>query len=367
MHLSRPLAVAVTLATCVPAPTLAQRLPFERAFELSEPAILDVSTIRGKIDVSVGDPGRVVITGAVTIRTAWDVPANAADLARSVVDHPPVERDGSTIRLRPPSGAAERRAVTVSYHVQVPPDTKVLAVSESGATSIQGVSGTVTVRTQSGAIDLTRLGGSAGVTSGSGSVTIDGVAGALTVTTSSSAFVGRALNDSVRVRTASGTVDATLVGNGDADVETGSSAIRVRGINGGLKAVTRSGRVWLQGRPASAWNVNTGSGAVDIAVDPATPFSVQATSSSGSATLAGAEVQGSTSKRNVAGTIAGGGPLVRVNSRSGAVRITVASDGNSSHVSPLGARNRGDRGTESVDSLQSTGRALSFHTRRQSL
>jgi hypothetical protein len=325
------------LATCVPAPVLAQRLPFERTFELSAPAILDVSTIRGKIDVSVGAPGRVVITGTVTIRTAWDVPANAADLARTVVDDPPVERDGSTVRLRPPSGAAERRAVTVSYQVQVPPDTQVLAVTESGATTIQGVAGAVTVRTQSGAIELTQLGGRAGVTSGSGSITIDGVGGALTVSTSSSAFLGRALNDSVRVRTASGTVDATLVGTGDADIETGSSAIRVRGINGGVKAVTRSGRVSLQGRPASGWDVSTGSGAVDIALDPGTPFSLQATSSSGSATLVGAEIQGSASKRNVAGTISGGGPLVRVISRSGAVRITVASDGHSPSASPTAA------------------------------
>jgi len=334
--------LAAILATCVPALAVAQRLPFERTFEISEPAILDVSTIRGKIDVSVGDPGRVVVAGLVTIRTAWDVPANAADLARSVVDHPPVERDKSTVRVRPPSDAAERRAVTVSYHVQVPPDTQVLAVSESGATTITGVSGAVTVRTQSGAIELTRLGGMAGVTSGSGSVTIDGVAGALSVTTSSSAFVGRALKDSVRVRTTSGTVDATLVGSGDADVETGSSAIRLRGINGALKAVTRSGRVSIEGRPASEWNVSTGSGGVDIAVGPATPFSVHATSGSGSATLVGAEVQGPTSKRSVAGTISGGGPLVRVNSRSGAVRITIA-------PSP------------------STGRALSFHTCLQSL
>jgi hypothetical protein len=69
MHLSRLFALALSVATCVPAPALAQRLRFERTFELSEPAILDVSTIRGKIDVSVGDPGRVVITGAVTIST----------------------------------------------------------------------------------------------------------------------------------------------------------------------------------------------------------------------------------------------------------------------------------------------------------
>ena len=177
----------------------------------------------------VGAPGRIVIAGTVTIRTAWDVPANAADLARSVVEHPPVERDGRTV-----------------------------------------------------------------------------------------------LSDGVRVRTTTGSVDATLIGTGEADVETGSSVIRLRGITGTLKAVTRSGRVSIQGRPGSEWNVSTGCGGVDIAVDPATPFSVHAASGSGSTTLVGAEVQGPTAKRGVAGTVSGGGPLVHVNSRSGAVRITVA-------------------------------------------
>ena len=83
--------------------------------------------------MTAGEPGRVAITGAVTIRVGWDVPANAADLARKVAEQPTIERDGGTVRLRPPSDPAERRAVTVSYQVQVPPDTQVLAVSESGA------------------------------------------------------------------------------------------------------------------------------------------------------------------------------------------------------------------------------------------
>jgi hypothetical protein len=360
MHMSRMPALVLAVATCVPAPLLAQRLPFDRSFELTEPSILDVSTIRGKIEVIVGEPGRIVVAGAVTIRAAWDVPANAPELARRVVDHPPIEINGNTVRLRPPSDAAERRAVTVSYQVQVPPDTQVLAVSESGATTITGVSEAVTVRTQSGAIELTHLGATAGVTTGSGSVTVDGVAGALTVTTSSSAFTGRSLRGGLRVRTASGTVDATLVGTGDADLETGSSAIRLRGVRGVLKAVTQSGRIVIQGLPAAAWNVSTGSSSIDIAVERGTPFTVEAISGSGSASIVGAAVQGSASKRKVAGTIGGGGPLVRVSSRSGAVRVTVASGANSSRLAPIAARHRSDREAAAIVRAQ-TSRVLPFH------
>jgi hypothetical protein len=320
-------ALAVAGAMCVPAPALAQRLPFERSFALSEPSILDVSTIRGKIDVRVGEPGRIVVVGTVTIRAAWDVPANAAHLAREVADHPPIELEGSTLRLRAPSQAAQRRAVTVSYQVQVPRDTRVLASSESGATAIDGVFGAVSVRTQSAAIALTHLGAAATVTTGSGAVTVDGVTGALSVITSSSAFSGRALQGDLRVRTSSGMVDAALAGAGDVDVETSSSAIRLRGLKGALTAVSQSGRVSIHGTPGKTWEASTGSGGVDLAIDSGAPFRVEAISRSGSVKVSGMSVQGTVSKGRVAGTVGEGGPLIRVNSRSGSVGITVIADG----------------------------------------
>src|SRR5262245_14745423 len=107
--------IAVGLSIGSAAPALAQRLPFERTFEIAGESKLDVSTIRGKSDVTAGEPGRVVVSGAVTIRTGTSLPWNALEIAKKVAANPPIERDGSTIRLRPPSGDDERRAVTVSY------------------------------------------------------------------------------------------------------------------------------------------------------------------------------------------------------------------------------------------------------------
>ena len=107
-------------------PALAQRFPFERSFDVTGPAALDVSTIRGKIEVTVGEPGRIVVSGTATVRVDWNVPANAAELAKRVADNPPIQREGQTLKLRSPSDAAEQRAVTVSYQVRVPPETDVL-------------------------------------------------------------------------------------------------------------------------------------------------------------------------------------------------------------------------------------------------
>ena len=304
-------------------PALAQRFPFERSFDVTGPSALDVSTIRGKIEVTAGEPGRIVVVGTATVRVDWNVPANAADLARKVADNPPIQREGQTVRLRPPSDAAEQRAVTVSYQVRVPPETEVATTSESGATSVRGVARAVVIRTQSGAIDVMQLGGTAVVTSGSGSVTVDDVAGSLTVTTSSSSVTARSIAGDLRVRTKSGAVDVALSGEGDADVETGSSAIRLSGIRGGVIAATQSGHVSLQGVPRRDWTASAGSGSVDIVTASSVPFTLDASSGSGSVKVIGPTVQGSVSKRKVVGSIAEGGPLMKVTSRSGSIVVRV--------------------------------------------
>lgn len=306
-------------------PALAQRFPFERSFEVTGPSALDVSTIQGKIEVTAGEPGRIVVMGTATVRVDWNVPANAPDLARRVAGNPPIQREGQTVRLRPPSDAAEQRAVTVSYQVRVPPETEVTATSESGATIVRGVSRAVVIRTQSGAIDVMQVGGTAMVTTGSGAVAADGVAGSLTVTTGSSSITARSVAGDLRVRTTSGAVDAVLSGEGDTDVETSSSAIRLSGIRGAVIAATQSGHVSLHGVPRRDWRASAGSGSVDIAIESSSPFTLDASSESGSVRVVGAVVQGSTSKRKVAGSVAGGGPLVKVAGRSGSIVLRIGS------------------------------------------
>jgi hypothetical protein len=313
-------ALALTIVTWSATPALAQRFPFEQRFDIRDPAMLDISTVRGTIDVEVGPPGQVVVAGTVTVRVGWNVPTNAVEIARRLAGSPPIERAGTTFRLRPPTDPTDRRAVTVAYQVRVPADTTVLAASESGATTIRGVSGPVTVRTQSAAIELTDLGATAGVVTGSGAVNVDGVAGLLTVRTASSAIKATSLAGGVRVRTTSGSVDAALTGTGDVDVETQSSAIQVRGARGGVHAATRSGHISVQGAPGGPWEVATGSGAIDLDFNSSARFGLNASTRSGSVRLEGV-VPTSESKGRATATAGGGGPMVGATSRSGSIRV----------------------------------------------
>lgn len=323
MAIRPALALALVTAVCTASPALAQRLPFEQRFDVQQLAMLDVSTVRGKIDIEAGAPGQVVVAGTVTVRIGWDVPADAVAIARRIANRPPIERAGHTFRLRPPMDATERRAVTIAYQVRVPPDTTVLAVSESGATTVRGVSAPVTVRTRSATIELTDLGATAGVTTGSGAVTIDNVGGLLTVRTSSGAIRATSLAGGVRVRTMSGSVDAALNGPGDVDVETGSSAISVRGARGGVSTASQSGHITIQGDPGGApWQVTTGSSGIDLELADSRGFSYEANTRSGSVRVDGI-VPSSEAKGHAAGTIGRGGPGVGVTSRSGSIRISV--------------------------------------------
>jgi hypothetical protein len=323
MRIILVLAAAVGFVGAAAAPALAQRFPFERAFDVGEVPIVEVVTNRGKVDVTVGAPGRIVVSGLVTVRLGWDVPSNAVELARRVAGNPPVVRAGDLLRLRTPVDDAERRAVIVSYQIQVPPNAAVTSTTDSGATAIRSVSGPVTVRTQSASIDLTELGGDAAVNTGSGVVRVDGVGGALTVMTGSSGFTGRALRGAVSVRTESGAVDIRLQGPGDVDVETGSSLMRVRDARGGLIASTRSGSVTIEGSPGGDWKIFTGSSAIEITTPTGAAFTLDALTDSSSVRVDGDAFRGSISKRQAAGPVAAGGPTVRVNSRSGSIRMRV--------------------------------------------
>jgi hypothetical protein len=316
---SRVLCAVAILLTASPA--VAQRFTFERSFDKPLPAVVDVVTERGAIELRAGTADRIVVTGTVTVRLAVNTPPDAIDLARAIAASPPVQREQSTLRLRPPATDAERRAVTVSYVVEMPRGTSVTTRSDSGATSVSGVGGAIAVNTESAAIHLTQLSGTVIVTTGSGAIDANQVTGPLVVTTGSSAFKGQALGGSLTLQSSSGAVDATFNGDANVDVQTGSSAIRLTNVRGPLRTASRSGRVIVTGTPKGAWELSNGSGSVDMTLDRTAGVTVDLASGSGSVALQGVAVEGNVSKRRVTGTIRGGGAMVRAASRSGSLLL----------------------------------------------
>jgi hypothetical protein len=304
----------------IAAPAAAQRFPFERSYDVGQAPVIDVSTIRGKINIRTGEPGRVVVAGAVTVRVGLTVPVNAVDLARQLAEKPPIDQSGDRLRLRPPADRGDTRAVTVNYDVRVPPNSQVIAVSDSGAIDMRDVRGRVEVRTQSSAITLMSL-GAADVDTGSGEVRLDGASGAVRITTSSSAITARGLSGGLHARTGSGRVIASFTGAGAVNIGTKSSAIELNGVSGPLTTITESGRTTISGVPSAEWDVSAGSGSIDVDFDSAVNATLRASTGSGSVDTPERMVSGSIEKRRVDGAIGAGGPVVRLASRSGSVRV----------------------------------------------
>jgi hypothetical protein len=272
------------LATlAIAAPAAAQRFVFERTYDVEAAPVIDVSTTRGKINIRTGESGRVVVTGAATVRISLTGPSNAVELARTVAANPPIDQSGDRLRLRSPLDPDASRAMTVNYDLRVPPDARVIAVSDSGAIEVRDVAGHVDVRTQSSAISLTSL-GSADIETGSGAVRLDGASGAIRISTS-------------------------------------SSGITARDLRGGLRSRTESGRTVLSGSPSAQWDVAAGSGSIEVDFYAPVNATLQATTGSGTVYTPDRMVRGSIEKQRVEGAIGSGGPVVRLASRSGSIRI----------------------------------------------
>jgi DUF4097 and DUF4098 domain-containing protein YvlB len=320
---TRSLGVGVLLLAelAIAAPAAAQRFAFERSYDVGSSPDIDVSTTRGKISVRVGEPGRVTVTGAATVRLGLNVPFNAVDLARKVAAQPPIERSGDRLRLRSPSDPVENGAMTVNYDVRVPPNARIVAVSDSGALDVRDVAGHVEVRTQSSSIALSDLGGTADVDTGSGAVTVDRVEGIVRISTSSSGITARGLRGGLRARTASGRVFGSFAGAGPVDVQTQSSAIDLNGVSGALTTFSESGHTSITGVPSASWSVSSGSSGIDVDFASSVNATLLASTGSGTVYTPDRLVTGSIDKRRVEGAIGSGGPEVRLASRSGSIRV----------------------------------------------
>jgi DUF4097 and DUF4098 domain-containing protein YvlB len=314
---------ALLLSVALAAPAAAQRVSFERSFNTTSPVTLDVSTLDGRIALSSGPPGQVVVRGTATVRVAFNVPANALELAKQIAANPPIERSGDVIRLRPPADPVQRRAATVAYEVVLPPGTSVRAQSESGEIAAADLSAPAMLRTQSSRIGVMGASGDLAVTTGSGTVTVDDAAAALTITTSSSAIGVRNAGGAVKVRTQSGAVTIDLARDASVDVQTGSSAIDISGARTALDARSQSGAIHVAGHTGGPWNIRTGSGRIELTVDRAGSASFDLASRSGNVTIPTGLATTVGSKHLVNGRLGDGANRVTAESGSGAIALRV--------------------------------------------
>lgn len=320
-------AVALSLAIGVtlPAAAKAQRVEgtFARTLMVSGPVDLAVTAGSGSIEVRPGAAGRIEVSARI-VAGDWGG-GNRGRLSneervRRIEADPPIEQERNRVHIGRIEDVELRQNVSISYTVTVPADTSLVSTTGSGSHRIEGVGGPIEVTSGSGSIRIRDAGGDVQASAGSGSISADSVGGAFAATTGSGSITGAGVRGRIAVKAGSGSITVSSTGAGDVDASSGSGSITLTGIHGGLRASTGSGALRVQGEQTSDWRLSTSSGGVTIDLAGMPAFELDARSSSGRIETPFA-VQGTIERRELRGSVNGGGPLLQVRTGSGGIRI----------------------------------------------
>jgi len=262
------------------APSLAD--VWEREYQVSGTPSLEVRTNDGSIQVMPGSSGRV----EVTVETrGWDIGPGEVEVRASQ------KGNRIEIEVREPrrwfSIGVSRRSIRTT--VRVPASADVDLYSGDGAIAIEGVKGRIEARTSDGSIDATRLKGDLHLRSGDGRISGVGLDGTLVASTSD----GRMQID--------GRFDALSLRSGDGSIY--AEAAKGSRMSDEWSVTTSDGRVQLKipSTFAADLDIHTGDGSIDVDL----PVSVE----------------GRYSRSTLRGTLNGGGPVLRLRSGDGSIRL----------------------------------------------
>lgn len=282
-----PAVAAAAALLFVPVSAPAAEGTFDRNLTVNGNVTLNVSSGSGYIRIAPGADNQVHIVGHVK-SSSWgwgmnDFGKSAEARVKEIVDNPPIDQTGNIIRVGKDSHTLQN--VSIDYDIIAPKSAALTASSGSGDLRIDGAGVNAKLSTGSGSIDATGLTGNLSLETGSGNIRV------------------------------------SLNGSGDVKAQTGSGSIHLNNIQGALKAEAGSGSIEVSGKPTSGWKLDTGSGSVSVAAGGAA-FTLDARTGSGSIkTDVPIAVEGSLDRHRVTGKVNGGGPLVRVETGSGSIRI----------------------------------------------
>lgn len=302
---------------------------FDRTLQVSGAVDLQVSTGSGHIRVIPGGGNQVQVHA--TIRANEGISSwfggggrlSPQEKVQRLEQNPPIEQSGNNIRIGHIDDPDLKNNISIDYDVTVPQATRVTASTGSGDQETRGVQGPVDVRTGSGNLTVTSIGGEVHASSGSGDIAINDTKAGIRANTGSGNIHGNGIGGSVEASTGSGDIRIQQTSAGNVRVRSGSGTVELRGINGSLTVGTGSGDVRADGTPSADWRIDTGSGTVTLNVAGQDGYEVYARTSSGSISVDAPMTNQNISNRGreLRGTVRGGGHLLDLHTGSGDIRV----------------------------------------------
>lgn len=251
---------------------------FDRTLSVGQGIQLELVNGEGSARINAGVPGQVHIHGDFQLRPwFW---GNARERAERITRNPPIEQDGSLIRVG--FQGFRNGELNANYVIEVPPDTEVHTINGSGNVSVAGIAGPLTVVTGSGDVTANKIEGDFHATAGSGDIRGNGIKGEAEIRAGSGEVELGNVSGEVRVTTGSGDITLDAPGN-TVSIRNGSGDIRVNGASNDLRIRTGSGDVTVGGSPSPGayWELHSASGDVTLNVPSTAAFRFYATTRMG--------------------------------------------------------------------------------------
>lgn len=263
----------------------------EKRFSMDEKAgkpEIKLSTRDGAIEVRSWDRPEVLV---VVEKHALSKQAAAAIDVVSSQDGNHVSVDVTMSRRDSLSGLFWGGLGSAKLIVSLPATSDVQAATGDGSIDLQGVRGTISLRSGDGSIQAREASGTLAARSGDGSIRLDGITGAV-------------------------------------DVNTGDGSIAVSGVFTGVRARSGDGSVAVHAQAGSAteaeWDISSGDGSITLEVPESFGAELDARTGDGRVHLDGvtlSNVSGTIAQNRANGRLGTGGHAMRVRTGDGSISI----------------------------------------------
>ena len=302
-------AAALLAALAAPAHAKIERT-VEKTFAVQPGGKLHVQTSGGEIRVMPGADGTVKVTAREKIRA--DTDAEADDLLKKL--DLAIEQAGNDV-----NATAKYESQPIGFHwgswppvqvdfiVTVPASFATDLHTSGGGITVGDLNGPVYARTSGGGISLGKIGADIDAHTSGGSVTLDTARG------------------EVKLGTSGGNVSVGRV-DGPADLATSGGSIKIESVGGAFRAATSGGsvRAGINGPLKEDCSLSTSGGSVKVTVDKTAAFRLDASTSGGSVNAEGLTItleKGGSGRSRLAGSVNGGGPLLKLRSSGGSIDV----------------------------------------------
>ncbi len=300
----------------------------ERLFQVAPGGGLMVDADRGAIEVRTADSDRVDVKIERKVKKdgKWSVEEVLEDFVITFDQ----SDDGVVIRAKYDREnhrrwSRERNRLKVKFLITVPQQYNVDLKTSGGSISVEDLEGEVRGQTSGGGLRFGSIKGPVwGRTSG-GSIKLEGTQGDADVKTSGGGITIGSVAGVVEAKTSGGSIRIDKA-TGRVNAKTSGGSITVEEVMGGINAKTSGGSIkaYISRQPEEDCSLETSGGSVTAYLVEDIGIDVEARTSGGSVSTdvpITTVVQGKVRKNRLQGAINGGGPLLKLRTSGGSIRL----------------------------------------------